>query len=106
MMRTERTLRQTSVALAGALAAAALVAAPGSASTALAAPATSEPRLADDAIAAEVESELLLDPAVQLADLKVRVDDGIVTLTGTADSLGEKDRAAPWPAPCGACAAS
>lgn len=67
---------------------------PSTATTLRAAPATSEPRLADGAIEAEVQSELLLDPAVQLSDLKVTVKDGIVTLAGTADSLGESDRAA------------
>jgi osmotically-inducible protein OsmY len=94
MMRIERTLSPTRAKLSGALAAAALSAAPSLPGIALGAPTTSEPELADGAIEAEVESELLLDPAVQLADLKVRVNDGIVTLTGTADSLGEKDRAA------------
>jgi len=53
----------------------------------------SKPTIADGAVEAEVESELLLDPAVQLSKLEVAVDDGIVTLAGTAESLGVKDRA-------------
>lgn len=50
--------------------------------------------LTDGAIEAEVESELLLDPAVELSDLEIKVDDGIVTIDGEPQSLGEKRRAA------------
>jgi len=49
--------------------------------------------LSDGAIEAEVQSELLLDPGVELSNVTVRVNDGIATLSGRLDSLGERNRA-------------
>lgn len=66
------------------------------AGTLLAGPAAadSKPVLPDEAIETEVESELLLDPAIDYPDLEVEVVDGVAEISGRADSVGEKRRAA------------
>jgi len=51
-------------------------------------------QLTEQEVADAVEDELLLDPAVSVNDVDVRVIDDIVTLTGTVDSLLAKERAA------------
>ena len=44
----------------------------------------------DEAIHADVLEELDWDPQLSAKDVGVQVDDGVVTLTGTVDSYGEK----------------
>lgn len=45
---------------------------------------------ADAAIAAEVRNALLIDPATDAYEVRVRVEDGVATLAGTLDSFAEK----------------
>ncbi len=46
----------------------------------------------DDWLAVKIRSRLLLKPDVSLTRTRVDVRDGVVTLTGTADSAGQKRR--------------
>ncbi|MEW5746202.1 MAG: BON domain-containing protein [Nitrospirota bacterium] len=53
-----------------------------------------EARIPDQSIKGAIERELLFDQAVPLPALGIRIVDGIVTLTGSVDTILAKDRAA------------
>ena len=53
-----------------------------------------KPRLSDDAIAEAIEDAFLLDPRVMSGHVFIEVDDGVVTLRGSADVLIGKHAAA------------
>jgi len=52
-----------------------------------------EQKLSDDAIENAVEADLWIDKTVDMNNIDVKVNEGILTLTGTADNILIKDRA-------------
>jgi osmotically-inducible protein OsmY len=57
-------------------------------------PTFAAPERTDGTIAANVENEIIYDPAVSLADVTVVVTNGIATLSGTVDNILARERAA------------
>jgi osmotically-inducible protein OsmY len=51
------------------------------------------PKMTDNAIRDAVEDELLIDRVVELNDVDVTVTEGVVTLSGSVDSVTERERA-------------